>query len=315
MKENIVIKEEDVKMQGTDRTLFAVTQKAVVYRSDTEEFLILKDSGNENRSSIKVLGEWQLAGGHMDHEDKSTVEGLEREVAEELGEHFVCSVGEIFHSLRADYGKYARVMNCYFAQYVSGDITLNDEHVEYRWVSADNVRENDDYTDFLQQIILKAQEYVVQKEAHDKMLRTLAEFDNYKKRSAERQKDFAKYASEKVIMEMLPVLDNFHAATGFVPNDRKDSPWLTGIMFIQQQMEKVFEDAGVHAIDISVGDAFDAQKMEALQSTEKKSGNRAHEDDSDEKIDTENASTVVKVVQKGYMIGDKVMRPARVEVT
>ncbi|PID99812.1 MAG: nucleotide exchange factor GrpE, partial [Acidobacteria bacterium] len=122
-------------------------------------------------------------------------------------------------------------------------------------------------------------------------------FDNYKKRQTENHKEFTKYATEGVIAAMLPVLDNFHAATEHVPEQEADSPWVTGIMYIQQQMEKVFADNDVTKIAVNIGDEFDPAVMEAVKNGDEEIGDDA---------------VVTKIAQHGYMIGDKVLRPTRV---
>ncbi len=305
-------KMDDGIVKNCKRDVFAVTQKAVVYDPVGKKFLIVKDSPIDGGDAIEVLGDWQFAGGHIDYADESVAEAIKREIVEELGDNFEFDLGGVFHTARADYGKNRRIMNSWLVTYVEGDISLSDEQLEYKWVTSEEIQNSDVYFEWLKDIVLSADQYIERSESHEKMLRTLAEFDNYKKRSSEQQKDFAKYASEKVIMEMLPVLDNFHAATGFVPEDQKDSPWLTGIMYIQQQMEKVFEDAGVRPIEVAVGDAFDAQKMEAI-----KAENPQGSDDASGEVENEQQEEqqkVSKVVQKGYMIADRVMRVARVEL-
>jgi len=276
-----------------------LSQRVVLYDPDTQKFLLGKE-----KDFSKDSGPWQFPGGRLDV-DETPEEGLEREVSEELGVSVMYEKkGCVDYVAKFHYkrNEIDAILTFQLLHYKGGEVKASDEHEELRWVSADEIRNGKEYKEWLSDVIEKAGLRIEELEAHEKMLRTLAEFDNYKKRSSEQQKDFAKYASEKVIMDMLPVLDNFHAATSFVPEDQKDSPWLTGIMFIQQQMEKVFEDAGVSVIEIAEGDQFDAETMEAISSK-----------DADDNRDEDNQK-VSKIVQKGYMIGDRVMRVARVEI-
>ena len=131
--------------------------------------------------------------------------------------------------------------------------------------------------------------------------RCQADFENYKKRQAEAQKDLIEYSTETVIYQILPVLDNFHASTDHIPEDQKNNPWVTGIMHIQKQLEDVLKDNGVEEIKVEVGDEFSPHIHEAIindQETKTKEGK----------------NKILKVVQKGYKIGEKVIRAARVVV-
>lgn len=283
-----------------------LSQRGVLYNAESEKYLITKEVRFNEAN-----GAWQAPGGRIDPEEDVN-EAFIREIQEETGlepENYD-NAGYLDLSTKTLYGSQETwgIITFQLLLYKTGAIVLSDEHEEHRWVTAKEVASNkEEYTDWLRSIITAAEKKREQLNAHDKMLRTLAEFDNYKKRSGEQQKDFVKYASEKVIMEMLPILDNFHAATSFVPEDQKDSPWLTGIMYIQQQMEKVFEDAGVSVIEINPGDVFDPETMEALDS---KKGDESERSDS-----TEGEQKVEKIIQKGYTIGGRLMRPARVEIS
>lgn len=292
----IMSEEKKVKPEDDKNAKVYLSQRGVVYNPEDKKFLL----GKEIMFS-KEMGPWQFPGGWLDVGEETNV-GFDRELAEELGPDVTYeNKGYIDHTEKSFYSRSEAegVVTVQLLYYMGGEVQKSDEHDEFAWMTAQEVRDHDECGEWLNVVIEKALLKIEGLEAHDKMIRTLAEFDNYKKRSLEQQKEFTKYASEKVIMDMLPVLDNFHAATGFVPDDQKDSPWLTGIMFIQQQMEKVFEEAGVRAMEISEGDVFDAGKMEAIKSGD-------DEESGEQKV--------TKIVQKGYMIGERVMRAARVEI-
>lgn len=129
--------------------------------------------------------------------------------------------------------------------------------------------------------------------------RCQAEFENYKKRQAESQKELAGYLIEKLLFDIIPVLDNFRMATGHVPEDAKDSPWVTGIQYIEKQLEDALRSHGVEVMEVREGDAFDPTKMEAVSSDEEAS---------------EGKQVVGKVLQNGYRIGERVVRAAKVNV-
>lgn len=308
--------EETTKIE---KAIFRVSQKAVIYDESQDKYLVMKSSQRDDASEsfkqwLKKYGPWDLPGGHIDAGEENIQEAFYRELKEEAG--IEPEDATISGPFRAGYQLNEKNPNptalvlIYFVRY-SGEIELSDEHEAYEWMTYDEIQEHKEIKEWIKIVAADGEKHFEKETAHDKMIRTLAEFDNYKKRSAQQQKDFTKYASEKVIMEMLPVLDNFHAAIGFVPEEDKDSPWLTGIMYIQQQMEKVFEDAGVSAIEISEGDEFNPETMEAISTGD---GEQVV-GDSAETQKQEQDQKVTKVIQKGYMISDKLLRPARVEIT
>lgn len=134
--------------------------------------------------------------------------------------------------------------------------------------------------------------------------RAQADFENYKKQQARMQKDFLQFASVNLIMQILPVLDNFHASTDHIPEDQKNNQWVVGIMHIQKQLEKVLEDNGVSEIKVKEGDEFDPAMHEAVKQEER----------SKKKEESEFKNKIIKVIQKGYKIDNKIIRPARVVV-
>lgn len=146
--------------------------------------------------------------------------------------------------------------------------------------------------------------------------RCQADFDNYKKRSSESQKDLIKYATQNVVLQILPVIDNFHSSTDHIPEDQKENPWVTGIMYIQKQLENVLSENGVEEIAVKVGDNFDPIYHEAIEDKECASC----------KVDHKYHNKIKQVLTKGYKIGparnashsdaggEKVIRAARVVV-
>lgn len=129
--------------------------------------------------------------------------------------------------------------------------------------------------------------------------RCKADFENYKKRQSEALKDLALYSNENIILQILPVLDNFHASTGHIPEAQKNDPWVVGIMHIRKQLEKVLEDNGVSEIEVKEGNEFDPAVHEAVSNGQKKK---------------ELKNRIAKVIRKGYKVGERIIRPARVIV-
>tara|TARA_A100001015_G_C14701227_1_gene598372 strand:+ start:50 stop:670 length:621 start_codon:yes stop_codon:yes gene_type:complete len=137
-----------------------------------------------------------------------------------------------------------------------------------------------------------------EKEAQDKLLRTLAEFENFKKRQEVEKLNFVKYANEKTILDLLPVMDSFSMAKPqFDASDEKDLK--EGFVLIFKQLETFFEKMGVEKID-AIDQEFDPNLHQAISS---------------EEVEGVDANKVVKVMQDGFKMADKVIRPAMVVVS
>lgn len=138
------------------------------------------------------------------------------------------------------------------------------------------------------------------KAADDRYLRLSAEFENYKKRSAREMDKFRKFANESLIKEILAVVDNLERAVNSANDDECANSDLTqGVALSIKDLEKVFGKHGVIPIE-AIGKAFDPVFHEAviMQETDKYPEN-----------------TVINELQKGYLIHDRLLRPAKVVVS
>ncbi len=137
-------------------------------------------------------------------------------------------------------------------------------------------------------------------EAEEKALRYQAELINYRKRKDEETEKKLKYANEDLILEILPVLDNFERAIKMDDDNLEDevSQFLSGMKMVYASLTKAIEKYGVKEID-ALGKVFDATYHQAVMTEEVK--------DKDKDI-------VLEVYQKGYILKDKVIRPAMVKV-
>ncbi len=137
-------------------------------------------------------------------------------------------------------------------------------------------------------------------EAEEKALRYQAELINYRKRKDEETEKKLKYANEDLILEILPVLDNFERAIKMDDDNLEDevSQFLSGMKMVYASLTKAIEKYGVKEID-ALGKPFDATYHQAVMTEEVK--------DKDKDI-------VLEVYQKGYILKDKVIRPAMVKV-
>jgi molecular chaperone GrpE len=135
-------------------------------------------------------------------------------------------------------------------------------------------------------------------EYYDKLLRLKAEFENYKKRIQREFDSFRKYAAEDVVMELLPVLDNFERALSNVPEGVNDG-FRQGVEIIHRQLVEALAKVGLSPME-AVGEKFDPNIHDAMTQVES-----AEHDE----------GTVVEEFLKGYRLFDKVIRHAKVAVS
>lgn len=127
--------------------------------------------------------------------------------------------------------------------------------------------------------------------------RAKADFLNYKKEQEKMLADFRRYANEDIILSLLPTVDSFDLAAQHLPEELRNSDWAKGILCIKGMFENFLRDSGVIEIQ-TVGEKFDPQLSEAVG-----------EEESDLPEDT-----VTAQLQKGYRMGEKVIRVAKVKV-
>ncbi len=130
-------------------------------------------------------------------------------------------------------------------------------------------------------------------------LRLLADFDNYKKRTAREKESFLKYANEDLLLSLIPVMDNMELALASIKGQKEDDGTFKGIEMVYSQLLEVLEKNGLSAIDAE-GKPFDPNLHEAVMKEEK------------EGVDS---NIVLEVFRKGYKYYDKVLRPSMVKVS
>ena len=136
-------------------------------------------------------------------------------------------------------------------------------------------------------------------EATDRYLRAVAEFENTKKRLHREKEEFARFASETVVRDLLPIVDSLDQALVAVDKQSDPQAIIKGVHLIYRQLLGLLEKEGVRRIS-SVGEPFDPHKHEAVAQVEAADG----------KAD----DTIVEEVQVGYTMHGKVIRPAIVKV-
>lgn len=132
-------------------------------------------------------------------------------------------------------------------------------------------------------------------ELYDKYLRTLAEYDNYRKRSLREKDAIYGDATAEAVKKLLPVVDSFERALNY---ECKDEEFKKGIALIQNTLKEVFDGMGVKAIP-DVGEQFDPNFHEAVMHTE----DPAYDE-----------NVITDCYRKGYTLGDKVIRHSMVIV-
>lgn len=128
--------------------------------------------------------------------------------------------------------------------------------------------------------------------------RVQADFENFKKRVASERSELMNSAKLSVLSDLLPALDNFDRAATHLPEHLAGDPWAQGMSYVGTQLETILADMGVKKFD-PTGQEFDATEHEALEyvESEKPEG------------------IVLETLTPGYIIGDRVVRPATVRVS
>ena len=132
----------------------------------------------------------------------------------------------------------------------------------------------------------------------DKYLRLFAEFENYKKRTSKERIELFKTAGQEVISSMLPIVDDFNRALKEAEK-QENSADFEGFRLISNRLNEILKSKGLVAIEVNAGDAFDAEKHEAITQIP------AGEDQS---------GKIVDVTEQGYQLGEKIIRYPKVVV-
>ena len=132
----------------------------------------------------------------------------------------------------------------------------------------------------------------------DKYLRLFAEFENFKKRTAKERIELFKTAGQDVISAILPILDDMERAINQTPEEYKKP--IEGFVLINNKLADVLKSNGLNVTETNVGDAFDAEIHEAI--TLIPAGDDAQK------------GKIIDVTEKGYQLGDKIIRFPKVVV-
>ena len=137
------------------------------------------------------------------------------------------------------------------------------------------------------------------KENYDRLLRTAADFENYKKRAAREKEDWTKFANEDLIRAILPFIDNLERAVNHAQKIADTGGLVEGVQLTLQQLLQALNKFGLSSFE-SVGKPFDPTMHEAMLVVE---------------TDKHEPNQVVEEFQKGYLLNDRLLRPATVSVS
>ena len=154
-------------------------------------------------------------------------------------------------------------------------------------------------------ITLTAEEYAKLEQAaqeaatyKDQLQRLAAEFDNAKKRMVREKDDHAKWSTESLILQLLPIIDSFDAALQSLKNHDAKDPVVTGVKLINRQLHELLTREGVERLQ-TLGTPFDPERHEAIQQID------SHD---------QPENSVVEEIQAGYVLRGRLIRPALVKI-
>lgn len=171
------------------------------------------------------------------------------------------------------------------------------ENIEKENINEENVSENQGIP--TPEITVEEQLKEELSNEKDKFLRLFAEFENYKRRTAKERIDLFKTANQEVLQAMLPVLDDFDRAWAQVSKS-DDQALVTGVQLIHDKMRSTLVSKGLEEVEVKAGDVFNADFAEAITQIP------APNDKMKGKI--------VDVIEKGYKLGDKIIRFPKVVI-
>lgn len=136
----------------------------------------------------------------------------------------------------------------------------------------------------------------------DKFMRALADAENARKRAAKDRTEAENYGGSKLARDMLPVYDNMKRAVESVTDEQREvaGPMIEGIELTMRELIKVFEKHGIRVIDPQVGDRFDPQQHEAMFEAP---------------LPGTKQGDIIQVSAQGFMLHDRILRPAQVGVS
>ena len=214
------------------------------------------------------------------------IEFLEAIDAVNLGKKYSKAIDHlIFHNFKAKVKEPALVI-----------LKEKDEGIEYKWLTPENWLKQKDLEDYTRKAIER--NFIEKVDYKSLYLRALADYDNLKKENAKDRAEFVNFANANMLMELLPIMDNFTAAFKLIPENEDKNPWVIGLGHIKKQLEDFLQSNGIEKIK-TVGEVFNPEMHEAV---------------SREKNDDKEVDVILKEIKAGYKLHGKVVQAAKVVV-
>ncbi len=279
------------EIKKSDKKYPETVVAAIIYNNQ-DEILLTKSS--------KWGAYWQIPGGHVEL-GETCEQALKREIREETG-------------LEIDNIKFNDLQDCvypkeferkvhfvfldYSAHLAGGKMAeKNREMEEYKWIKPETALKELELNPYTR---VSVEKFITARENDHEGLykRALADYQNLMKQTAKEKMEFAMFANEIMLKEILPVYDHLKMAIEHHNNESADE-WLTGVKHVVKQFKDVLEKIGVTEIK-TAEEKFDHNTMEAIQ----------NEETDDKKLD----GKVAREMKAGYKLNGKVIEAAKVVV-
>ncbi|WP_018969848.1 nucleotide exchange factor GrpE [Rubritalea marina] len=135
-------------------------------------------------------------------------------------------------------------------------------------------------------------------ELKDKLIRSIADLENFRKRTAREKADAIRFGNQRLIEDLLPVIDNFGMGMAASEQDAGSMIYM-GMQMVQKQLDGFLEGQGVQEVKLKPGEVFDPKQHDAM---------------SQEVSEEFEEGQIIRIMRKGYMMGDRLIRPANVVV-
>jgi len=271
-----------------------VVVAAIVY-NDNDEILLTQ--------SKKWKNLWQIPGGHIEM-GETREQALKREIMEETGLE-IDNIQPLYIEDCVYPKEFERKAHFIFIDYsahlAGGKMAEKNYEMEnYKWIKPEQALKEVKMNPYTEDLVKKFVEFKANNSEgfEGKYKRALADYQNLLKQTAKEKMEFAMFANELMLKEILPVYDHLKMAIEYGASESTDE-WLTGVKHVVKQFKDVLEKIGVEEVK-TAGEKFDHNTMESVQ----------NEETADEELD----GVVAKQLKAGYKLNGKLLEAAKVAV-